>query len=158
MKIRVIKIGKPADKAYTQLAEKFEKRLKGFCKFEHLVLKAHDGVEKSKRELFSKLELDASGRPTNPAHKIVSLDERGKIFSSPDLAKFVESSINNSQIKCLSIVIGGPYGIPAELRTESHQIWSLSHAVFPSDMAWVMVWEQLYRASAIIRGTSYHHV
>ncbi|RYZ50176.1 MAG: hypothetical protein EOP07_23325 [Proteobacteria bacterium] len=32
-----------------------------------------------------------------------------------------------------------------------------SKGVFPSDLAWVMLWEQLYRSSTIIRGTSYHH-
>lgn len=158
MKIRVIKIGKPADKAYSQLAEKFEKRLKSFCKFEHLVLKAHDGVEKSKRELFSKLDLDASGNSTNSSHVVMTLDERGEILSSPQVADLIRKTIDDSHIKCLSIVIGGPYGIPEELRRSSTKIWSLSKAVFPSDMAWVMVWEQLYRASAIIKGTSYHHI
>ena len=155
MKVRVLKIGKPADKAYSDLVEKFEKRLKGFLKFEGTMLKAHQGTERSLKELFSKLDMD--GGKKDPGHYIICLDERGKIYSSPSLAGMIEEKMHDNQIKQLSFVIGGPYGLPEELRTRADQIWSLSNAVFPSDMAWLMVWEQLYRASTIIRGTGYHH-
>ena len=158
MRVRVLKIGKPADKAYATLVEKFEKRLRPFCRVENLVLKAQDGVEKSKKDLFSKLGLDLNKSSKDSSHVIVTLDERGRNFSSPEIAKIFQDKLNDGRVKNLTFVIGGPYGVPKELREISDHVWSLSKAVFPSDLAWTMVWEQVYRATTIIRGTAYHHV
>ncbi|SMF66954.1 23S rRNA (pseudouridine(1915)-N(3))-methyltransferase RlmH [Pseudobacteriovorax antillogorgiicola] len=157
MKIQIVKVGKPADKTYLQLAKKYETRLKSFCKLDSRILKAQDGVEKSTRDLLAKLDIDPTTLRPDPGHVIYTLDERGRNFSSPDLAKTLRTSIDDGRVKTVSFVIGGPYGVPEELKKASQHVWSLSNAVFPSDMAWVMVWEQVYRASTIIRGTSYHH-
>ncbi len=156
MKIRVLKIGKPADNAYASLVEKFEKRLKGFLKFENEITKSFRGTEKSTKELLSKLNIE-HGRK-DPGQFLVCLDERGSILSSPQLATIVQKHMEVSHIKQVDFVIGGPYGLPTPLMQVADMSWSLSHAVFPSDMAWLMVWEQLYRASTIIRGMPYHHV
>ena len=155
MKVRVLKIGKPADKAYATLVEKFEKRLTSFLKIENQVAKAFRGVEKSSKELFYKLNLE-DGRK-DPSQYLVCLDERGSQLSSPNFAKIIEKQMVASHIKRLDFVIGGPYGLPTELIKLADFHWSLSDAVFPSDLAWLMVWEQLYRASTIIRGMPYHH-
>ena len=58
----------------------------------------------------------------------------------------------------MTFVIGGPYGLTDEVRQQADLVLSLAKGVFPSDLAWVMLWEQLYRASTIIRRTPYHHV
>jgi 23S rRNA (pseudouridine1915-N3)-methyltransferase len=87
----------------------------------------------------------------------VVLDERGKDLSSPELAQFIQSKMDLGHTKSLSFVIGGPYGISDELRQQADFVWRLSKGVFPSDLAWVMVWEQIYRAANILRGTPYHH-
>lgn len=155
MKIRVLKIGKPTDKHYAALVEKFEKRLKGFLKFESDFLKANYGTEKSTKELFNKLRLE-SGKKDSGQY-LVCLDERGDLYSSTKLAALIQSKMDDSAIKTMDIVIGGPYGLPHELMELADFKWSLSSAVFPSDMAWLIVWEQLYRASTIIRGMPYHH-
>ena len=89
---------------------------------------------------------------------IITLDERGEILSSPKLAKKFESIMNSGITKEILIVIGGPFGLPDELKAITDFNWSFSKAVFPSDLAWVMTWEQVYRANAILRGSPYHHV
>lgn len=157
LKVRVFKIGKPSDKTYASLAEKFETRFKSFCKAENIVIKAYEGTERSTKDLLARLNLGGQGKAMDPSHILVSLDERGQNFTSPQVADILRSSIDDGRIKYLDFVIGGPYGLSQHLKSQSHHVWSLSKAVFPSDLAWVMVWEQIYRASTIIRGTSYHH-
>lgn len=156
MKIQIIKVGKPAHEAYEQLAGMFAKRLKPIWKIEEHMLRAA-GAERSGRELNIKLGLTAEGRKQDPHQALVVLDERGKDLSSPELAQFLLQKMDQGHTKSMSFVIGGPYGITDELRGEADFVWRLSKGVLPSDLAWVVVWEQLYRAASIIRGTPYHH-
>ncbi len=157
MKIQVLKIGRPAHSAYQELSELFFKRLKGVWKIEETILKAHASEERAGQEIFSKLGWHASGQRQDPQHYIVALDERGKELSSPAFAQFLQEKIDMSFVKQLTFVIGGPYGLHESVRKQADFCLCLSKGVFPSDMAWVMLWEQLYRASTIIRGTGYHH-
>ena len=157
MKIQIIKVGRPAHEAYEELAEMFAKRLKPIWKIdEHLIRAA--GPERSGRELHARIGLNTEGQKLDPQQVLVVLDERGKDLSSPELAQFIQLKMDFGHTKTLSFVIGGPYGISDELRQEADFVWRLSKGVFPSDLAWVMVWEQLYRAASILRGTPYHHV
>jgi 23S rRNA (pseudouridine1915-N3)-methyltransferase len=151
MKIQIIKVGKPAHAAYEELAEMFAKRLKPIWKIEEHIVRAA-GSERAGRELQTKL-----GLTDDPLKAVVVLDERGKDLSSPELAQFIQSKMDHGHTKSLSFVIGGPYGISDELRQQADFVWRLSKGVFPSDLAWVMVWEQIYRAASILRGTPYHH-
>ena len=151
MKIQIIKVGKPAHAAYEELAEMFAKRLKPIWKIEEHIVRAA-GSERAGKELQARL-----GLTDDPHQAVVVLDERGRDLSSPDLAQFIQSKMDLGHIKSLSFVIGGPYGISEELRQKADFIWRLSKGVFPSDLAWVMVWEQIYRAANILRGTPYHH-
>lgn len=156
MKIQIIKVGKPAHAAYESLAAMFAKRLKPIWKIEEHIIRS-SGAERSGRELYTRLACSAEGRKLDAQHAIVVLDERGKDLSSPDLAQFIQKKMDQNSIKTLSFVIGGPYGLTEQLRQEAELIWRLSLGVLPSDLAWVVVWEQIYRASSILRGTAYHH-
>ncbi|NRA65167.1 MAG: 23S rRNA (pseudouridine(1915)-N(3))-methyltransferase RlmH [Pseudobacteriovorax sp.] len=158
MKFRIIKIGKIADPNYRQLVDKFEKRLRSFGKVEGIHIKAYPDDQKQMKELTARMDLSSTeARLTKPDEFLVSLDERGRILSSPELAELIQTKKGTGLIKHITFMIGGPYGLPSEVRKKSDFIWSLSKAVFPSDMAWMIVWEQLYRASSIIQGSSYHH-
>lgn len=157
MKIQVIKIGRPAHPAYADLVQVYLKRLKPIWKVEDLIIKAQSHEERSGKELFQRLGWNPQGTKLDPGHKVIVLDERGRGLSSPQLAQYLAQQMDQSFCKTLSVVIGGPFGLSEELLKGADLVWSLSPAVFPSDMAWLMVWEQLYRASTIIRGTGYHH-
>lgn len=83
------------------------------------------------------------------------LDETGSQLSSPELAHIIENQNNKS--KNLSIVIGGAYGVSDDLKKQADFIWSLSKLVLPHELAWVVVAEQLYRATQINKNSNYHH-
>ena len=157
MKIQIVKVGRPAHAAYQELVDVYTKRLKSVWKIEGLQLKAQASQERSGKELYQRLGWSSDGKRLDGHHGVLVLDERGHEFSSPELAAWLERAMQAGLWKNLSIVVGGPYGLTEDLRQGADQVWSLSRAVFPSDLAWLMVWEQLYRASTIIRGTAYHH-
>lgn len=83
------------------------------------------------------------------------VDETGIQLSSPELAHKIETQNNSS--KNLSIVIGGAYGVSDDLKKQADFIWSLSKLVLPHELAWVVVAEQLYRATQINKNSNYHH-
>ena len=84
----------------------------------------------------------------------VVVDERGKRFSSQQLALFLETQNNNATN--LSFVIGGPDGHVPEVYARADMLWSLSDLTFPHDIAMMLVMETLYRSSSINAGHPYH--
>ena len=87
---------------------------------------------------------------------IVLLDERGQLWSSPEVAKQL-AHYQQRAVPRLVFIIGGAYGVTSELAARATATWSLSPLVFPHMIARLLVAEQLYRASTILRGESYHH-
>jgi len=147
LKIRVIKVGRPAVREYERLVERYETRLSSTYRLDNIVLKSVDH-----QDLWSRLEL------THPQSRLlISLDERGRSMTSPSFAQFFRETLNDGRIKQLDFVIGGPYGLSDAVRSASQQLWRLSDMVLPSDLAWLILWEQLYRAHGILTGSKYHH-
>jgi 23S rRNA (pseudouridine1915-N3)-methyltransferase len=89
-----------------------------------------------------------------PREHVVALDERGKEFSSINLASWLEERRRSGLD--LALVIGGPDGLADEVLKRSQQRWSLSRLTLPHGLVRVLVAEQLYRASTILAGHPYH--
>lgn len=146
MKVFLYKLGKPAFPHSREWVETYIKRMRG-----QISVASIEAREKPKDPLgFLRF-------PPSSEHRLVALDERGKEWSSQMLATKLDDWFANPQIKSLSFVVGGPYGIPKDLIDAAHDLWSLSKGTFPSDIAWLVTAEQLYRACSIRQGTGYHH-
>jgi len=89
-----------------------------------------------------------------PGDFVIALDERGRGWSSTELAREMERWQNHHASVCL--VIGGPEGLSDEVTERANQSWSLSALTFPHGLARVIVVEQLYRAWTILQGHPYH--
>ncbi len=87
---------------------------------------------------------------------IILLDERGKLVSTPDIAKILEEGKNNG-VKRLVLIIGGAYGVDNTVKERAHKTISLSALVFPHMLVRVILIEQLYRANSTLHGGKYHH-
>lgn len=85
---------------------------------------------------------------------IVALEIQGKDSTSQQLADFLRS--RELEAREVSFVIGGPDGLPAEIRECADFQWSLSRLTLPHDLAMVVTLEALYRASTINAGLPYH--
>lgn len=88
---------------------------------------------------------------------IITLDERGKLMTSPEFANMIANVRDQGQGD-LAFVIGGADGIDPSLRAKADRSLSFGKMVWPHMLARVMLSEQLYRAATILAGGPYHRV
>ena len=90
------------------------------------------------------LEAIADGSP------VILLDLDGAKWSSEQLATQLDGWRVDGRER--SLVIGGAAGVSASVRARATASWSLGPLTLPHELARVIVAEQLYRASSILRG------
>ena len=85
----------------------------------------------------------------------VALDERGRAFSSPELAELIARERDQG---CPEMVflIGGADGLSKAVREEAGHLLSFGPMVWPHRLARAMLAEQIYRAMTILAGLPYH--
>ena len=91
-----------------------------------------------------------------PSDHLVLLDEKGKQFTSIEFSKFIQQK-QNSGIKRLVFLIGGPFGFAEEVYERANFKLGLSTLTFSHQMVRLFFMEQLYRAYTILGGEKYHH-
>ena len=106
-------------------------------------------VEAQRREEGERLQarLPAGGR-------LVALAREGTGWSSTDLARRLETWLREA--RPVALAIGGSHGLDPALVAAAPDRWSLGPLTLPHELARVVVAEQLYRASTILRGEPYH--
>lgn len=142
MKLQFVTIGKPK-LHYAHLGwNEYMWRLEKFHKVsvKHLSDKYADDAERI---------LDASQGTFRVAMVI-----EGKVLDSRQLATKLEKWELSG--KPVSMLIGGPEGLPQKVIETADYRWSLSPLTFPHDLAMVVTLEALYRASTIKAGVPYH--
>ena len=85
---------------------------------------------------------------------VCALEINGAEYSSEKLAEFLNK--REFEAKEISFVIGGPEGLPEEVRSAAHFQWSLGRLTLPHDLAQIVTLEALYRASTINAHLPYH--
>ena len=86
---------------------------------------------------------------------LVTLDDRGKVLSSPDFAAQLARWRDGGR-QDVAFVIGGADGIDPGLRAKADFSISFGQMVWPHMLVRVMLAEQLYRAATILSGGPYH--
>lgn len=86
---------------------------------------------------------------------IATLDERGKVISSPEFADHLAKWRDGGR-QDVAFVIGGADGIDPSLRAKADFSLSFGQMVWPHMLVRVMLAEQLYRAANILSGGPYH--
>ena len=131
--------------------DRFVKRLKKPYDVEFVFIPhATAGEQRSREEESAAIE-----KHLRPADYVILLDERGKNFTSPQLANHLQQLFDTTRHPTL--IIGGAYGVNDRLRARANTVWSLSNLVFPHQLVRLMVVEQVYRAQEISAGRPYHH-
>lgn len=156
--ITLIAMGKLKEKFYLEAAAEYEKRLKGYCKFQILELpevrlsddpspgEIATGLEKEAQAILSKIPKGAW---------LCVLTPEGKMLSSENLAeKLREVKLSGKSSACF--LIGSSFGISPVIKEKADFKLSMSPMTFPHHLARVMALEQLYRAEAIQAGSKYH--
>ncbi len=86
---------------------------------------------------------------------LVTLDERGKVLSSPEFAALLARWRDEGR-QDVAFVIGGADGIAPTLRDRADVSISFGRMVWPHMLVRVMLAEQVYRAATILAGGPYH--
>ena len=147
--IKIICVGKIKEKYFTSGANEYLKRLSRYTKLEVVIVPDEANVEKAVliegRKILSKIKDD---------EYVIALDICGKMISSLDFAKKI-NSVFNSHSK-LTFVIGGSYGLSSSVIKRADYLLSFSKLTFPHQLFRVMLLEQIYRAYKINNNESYH--
>ena len=85
---------------------------------------------------------------------LVVLDVVGKSVTTMKLSAILEGWLQQGQD--VSIVIGGPDGVSAELLAQASLKLSLSALTFPHPLVRIILLEQIYRAWSILNNHPYH--
>ncbi len=96
-------------------------------------------------------------KATPKGARIVALDQRGRAFSSEDLAMRL-GRWRDDGVAHLAFAIGGSHGLDPTIIHAADLVLSLGAMTWPHQLVRVMLVEQIYRARAILEGHPYHRV
>ncbi len=158
MKVKLICVGKMKESFFRDAADEYIKRLSRFHKLEIIELPeelkkenpSESEIEKALAEEGTKI-LKSLGKGAY----IISLAIEGKQISSEDLADTLKN-LSDGGISEVDFIIGSSHGIASEVLSSSNFLLSFSKMTFTKEMARVIFLEQLYRASKITAGETYH--
>ena len=145
MLVKLILIGKLKDRSWETHCREYLRRLGAYGKVEYVELPDSDPQNEAKL-IRRELERDRNA-------EVVVLGEEGREYTSIELARRLPSIDRK-----IVFIVGGPYGVAAEIKQRADWIWSLSKMTFPHEIARLLLCEQLYRAWNLANGGSYHHL
>lgn len=151
--IHILAVGKLREPHWKNAAAAYMNRLRrGYDLVETLIKDGDASLSPAERmEIEGERILQALKSGLTP----VCLDERGKMFSSVEFAAFLRHSFDTAKTPCF--IVGGAYGLSEKVKTRASRLISFSPMTFPHELARVLLFEQLYRADAILHNRPYHH-
>ena len=93
----------------------------------------------------------------SPKDYLIVLDERGKSIRTQDMAEKIKKIQSEQNIQKMIFLIGGPYGLGDEIKKRADMKIKLSDFTFNSEVAIVVMAEQIYRIFSFISGHPYHN-
>lgn len=91
-----------------------------------------------------------------PGSAILTYDERGRAdLPSESLAERI-AGWRDAAKPALAVIVGGPDGLDASIRTRADLILSFGAATLPHGLVRVLALEQIYRSLTIMAGHPYH--
>ncbi len=115
----------------------------------------HEVEDKKNAGMAAEAELLARAVPSGAV--LVTLDERGRLMTSPEFAAQL-ARWRDAGRQDVAFVIGSADGIDPALRAGADFSLSFGQMVWPHMLVRVMLAEQLYRAANILSGGPYHRV
>ena len=146
MKITFVVVGKLKEKFLVVGVEEYLKRLRKFARVEVREIPECRTLAEEGQRLLSQVPPDSW---------LCVLDVAGASLTSEDFAKKI-AALNLSGVSNLTFVIGGAFGLSAEIRRAADFRLSLSQMTLTHQMTRLVLAEQIYRAFKINRNEPYH--
>jgi 23S rRNA (pseudouridine1915-N3)-methyltransferase len=96
----------------------------------------------------------ALARRIDPGSRLVALDFDGPQMDSLEWASWLDRRRHEG--RKITFLIGGPAGLPPEVRAQAAESVSLGRQTLAHQLARIVLLEQIFRASKILAGESYH--
>ena len=155
MRIRVIVVGRDRNEPVCQAADDYLKRIRHPIDTEVVELREVPLRKGTAVNHVMAAEGQSILKRVPSKERLIALERSGQTLTSLELADHIRRALEGG-IEALNVVIGGPSGLHPSVLDRASAAWSLSALTLPHRIARLVVCEQLYRASAILRGEPYH--
>lgn len=156
MKITLLTVGKTDKDWVKQGMDIYVSRLKHYIPFSVVEIPELKNVSALTKDQIKTREGELILKNIKPTDDLILLDERGKQYTSIELAKVIQDKISYVG-KDIVYVIGGAYGFSDAVYQRANSKISLSKMTFSHQMVRAIFVEQIYRAFTIMKGEPYHH-
>ena len=154
MRVRLITVSQRQPRWVQEACAEYEKRLPRAWQFQLVEVKPTARTSGADAAKVRREEAVRIRQALPKGALLVALDERGRAWSTEQLAARVEQWQQLG--RDVALVIGGADGLDPALREAADHCLSLSPMVMPHGLVRVVVVEQLYRVSTVIAGHPYH--
>ena len=158
LKLNFITVGSLAERHWREACDEYKKRLSQTCKVEECELKetriAKNPTEGDIRAVLEN-EADRIIAQIPPRAFTVALCIEGKQLSSTALAGLIDAKAGEG-FSDICFIIGSSHGLSDRVKSAAAARISMSKLTFPHQLARVMLYEAVYRATEINKGTKYH--
>ena len=156
MKFHVVAVGHRMPVWVSAGFAEYAKRMPHECRIELLEIRPATRSGGSGKPVRQWLDMEAARiRAALPARCFTAvLDERGKAFSTSELARRIERWKQDG--RDIAFVIGGADGTAPDLQQDADLLLSLSPLTLPHGLCRIVLAEQLYRAVSLLAGHPYH--
>lgn len=155
MKTRVLWFGRRGAAGLDEQVETYRRRIERRWPAEDRMLKPVSGGRSSDPRRVLREEARVLDRALEPGWTMVALDERGRRLTSEAFARFMREHEERST-PGLDFVIGSDLGLDGDVVARAALKVSLSPMTLPHQLARLVLWEQLFRATHILGGGKYH--
>ena len=156
MKITLLTVGKTDKDWVRQGLDIYVSRLKHYIPFSIVEIPELKNVSALSKDQIKSKEGELILKNIRPTDDVILLDEKGKQYTSVELAKIIQDKISYAG-KDIIFIIGGAYGFSDAVYQRANSKLSLSKMTFSHQMVRAIFAEQIYRAFTIMRGERYHH-
>ncbi len=155
MNIKIIAVGKIKEQYLKDAIKEYEKRLMSFCSFSVVEVVAEQINDESLCEKYKEIEADRILQNIKQNSYIITLEIKGKSFSSESFAQKIKD-ISNEGINDVVFIIGGANGLHKKVSDIANLKISFSQMTFTHQMIRLLLIEQIYRAFKINANEPYH--
>lgn len=155
MNIKIIAVGKIKEQYLKDAIKEYEKRLMSFCSFSVVEVVAEQINDESLCEKYKEIEADRILQNIKQNSYIITLEIKGKSFSSEAFAQKIKD-ISNEGINDVVFIIGGANGLHKKVGDIANLKISFSQMTFTHQMIRLLLIEQIYRAFKINANEPYH--
>jgi len=154
MQIHLVAVGNRMPEWVSQGYDEYARRMPPECRLNLIEIPAAKRTKAAdiKRLLAQEGERMLEALPKNVL--VVALDVSGHRWDTEEVAQQLDAWMHEG--RDIALLLGGPEGLAPACRQQAERSWSLSPLTFPHPLVRIIVAEQLYRATTILKHHPYH--